>query len=193
MELQVQPVSDLGPRSEVLDAKARLESLVHAHYDVVWRLARRWGLSAADADDVAQRTIVVIGRRLQQVEFGKERAFLCRTALHLASKVRARVQRRGEESVETWEQHVSDLPDPERLLEERRARVQLDLILSELPEPLRAVFVLFELESLTQVEVADALGIPQGTVASRIRRAREIVSGLIERNLQKNHKTGVSQ
>jgi RNA polymerase sigma-70 factor (ECF subfamily) len=48
----------------------------------------------------------------------------------------------------------------------------LDKVLAELPEDLRAIIVLFELEELRTPEIAEALGIPVGTVASRLRRAR---------------------
>jgi len=43
-----------------------------------------------------------------------------------------------------------------------------------MPEDLRVAFVLFELEEMTMIEVSEVLGIPAGTVASRIRRARDV-------------------
>ena len=49
----------------------------------------------------------------------------------------------------------------------------LDRILEQMDLDLRAVFVLFELEELTTSEIAALLEIPTGTVASRLRRARE--------------------
>lgn len=49
----------------------------------------------------------------------------------------------------------------------------LDEVLGELPHDLRTVFVMCEVEEVTMSEVAVALGIPAGTVASRLRRARE--------------------
>jgi RNA polymerase sigma-70 factor (ECF subfamily) len=172
------------------DARVRLERVIRDNYAVIWRLARRWGLNSADADDVAQRTIVIAGNRLADIEPHRERAFLCRTALHLAGKVRRSHRQRGEDFTENWEQLRSGAPDPEQLLEERRARAQLDAFLEQLPESLRAVFVLFELEMLSQVEVSEALGIPQGTVASRLRRAREMMAVLIERNARSVQKIG---
>ncbi len=171
----------------------RIGSLVRENYAMIWRLARRWGLSPADADDVAQQAVVVASRRLEEITPGCERAFLCRTALYLVSKARRSRRSRAEESVSDWEELASQEPTPERLLEERRARAQLDAILEELPEGLRAVFVLFELELLTQVEVADVLQIPQGTVVSRLRRARESVAASIERRVRKNQRIGASQ
>lgn len=148
---------------------------------MIWRLARRWGLSGADADDVAQQAVVIASRRLDEIRPGTERAFLCRTTLFLASKARRSHRRRAEVAVTNWEELGARDVDPERLLQERSAREQLDAILDELGEPLRAVFVLFELELQSQLEVAEALQIPQGTVASRVRRAREVVAAAIER------------
>jgi RNA polymerase sigma-70 factor (ECF subfamily) len=55
----------------------------------------------------------------------------------------------------------------------REARRVLDQILDGLSEDLRAVFLLYELEGQTMAEIASILGTPMGTVASRLRRARE--------------------
>ena len=60
------------------------------------------------------------------------------------------------------------------MLDRARARALLDEILEAMPLELRAVFTLFELEQLTMAQIAPLLGVPQGTVASRLRRAREV-------------------
>jgi RNA polymerase sigma-70 factor (ECF subfamily) len=69
------------------------------------------------------------------------------------------------------------LPDPapgaEDLIERRKARELLDRVLDSLEMELRAVFVLYELDGFTMAEIADALELAPGTVASRLRRARE--------------------
>jgi RNA polymerase sigma-70 factor (ECF subfamily) len=64
-------------------------------------------------------------------------------------------------------------PDPEQAAQKSQAKQLLERILSEMNEDLRTVFVLFELEGLTSVEIAELLSIPVGTAASRLRRARE--------------------
>lgn len=183
----------VGQAPKPTAAKVRLERVIRDNHAVVWRLARRWGLAPADADDVAQRAVMVLAERLGDIMEGSERAFMCKTALYLASKIRHQQRYQAEESVEDWESLRSGVPDPEQLLRERRARAQLDAILGQLPEPLRAVFVLFELELLTQLEVADALEIPQGTVASRLRRAREMVAGSIERMVNNSTRIGAAR
>ena len=177
----------------MLEANSRLERMVRDNFAIIWRLARRWGLSSADADDVAQRAVLIAAQRLTDIEPRRERAFLCSTTIHLASKSLRGLHVRSEQCVETWEQYASGAPDPEQLLQERRARAELDAILAELPAHFRAVFVLFELELLTQVEVADALQLPQGTVASRLRKAREMVAASIERSVHKSQKIGASR
>jgi RNA polymerase sigma-70 factor (ECF subfamily) len=49
----------------------------------------------------------------------------------------------------------------------------LDEILVSMPHEVRTVFVLFEIEGMNLSEIAETLGIPRGTVASRLRRGRE--------------------
>ena len=64
-------------------------------------------------------------------------------------------------------------PDGEREAEQRRRRRWLDHLLDRLAPELREVFVLVELAEMTMAESAVVLRIPEGTVASRLRRARE--------------------
>jgi len=161
----------------------RIDRLVQEHFASLWRLARRWGLSAADAEDVAQRTLVITHQKLAEIEEGCERGFLFRTALFLASKLHRTRRRKPETALsdEAEDELRDPRLDPEQQLELQRERRRLDAILSSMPEDLRAVFVLFELERLTQPEIAEALTIPVGTVASRLRRAREAFVTLLRR------------
>ena len=64
-------------------------------------------------------------------------------------------------------------PQPDEVAEQRRLRAVLDTVLAAMPEDLRVVFVLFELEEMSTPEIAALLDIPPGTAASRLRRARE--------------------
>jgi RNA polymerase sigma-70 factor (ECF subfamily) len=52
--------------------------------------------------------------------------------------------------------------------------------------------VLFEIEGLTMAEIAEALGIPPGTVASRLRRARAALEDLVSRAKARSSREGVS-
>jgi RNA polymerase sigma-70 factor (ECF subfamily) len=160
----------------------RIAAFVREHHGFAWRVLRRFGLAPADADDAAQRVFMIASSRLDDIERGSERAFLFRTAAHIASKAhRARRQRPDRLAPDVGEPQ-DPAPLPDALLEQRRARHLLDCILQELPEDLHAVFVLFEIEGLRAAEVAEALEIPLGTVASRLRRARSEVSERLARH-----------
>ncbi|HET9931313.1 MAG TPA: sigma-70 family RNA polymerase sigma factor, partial [Polyangiaceae bacterium] len=100
---------------------------------------------------------------------------------HVASKAHRAARRRVETPMENVDESESDSPLQDALLDERRARDLLDEFLSELADDVRAVFVLFEIEGLRAPEVAEALEIPVGTVASRLRRARAEISAKLSR------------
>jgi RNA polymerase sigma-70 factor (ECF subfamily) len=152
---------------------------------------RRFGLSTADADDAAQRVFVIAAERYDDIAPGSERGFLFRTAMHVASKAHRSARRR----LETAEADVGDEQDAaplaDELLDQRRARQLLDRILGEIEPDLAAVIVLFEIEGLTTTEVAEALDVPPGTVASRLRRARAELESHVSRHLARTRFRGV--
>ena len=152
----------------------RAALLVREHIQFVWRLVRRLGLGASDVDDVIQRVFVIAVQRIGDIELGRERAFLYRIASRLALKLRVSPERRHEqEGMDTLEAYPDLTPSPEDLLDQQRARDVLDELLNDMPLELKTVFILFELEHLTLIEIAETLAIPRGTVASRLRRGRE--------------------
>jgi RNA polymerase sigma-70 factor, ECF subfamily len=161
-----------GADSRPVDGRS-INDLVRAHFESVWRALRRFGLSPADADDAAQQVCLVLARRLAEIEPGRERAFMFGAALKVASRLRRSQSRRREIADPEFEAMHSLQPGPEAVLDQRRAAELLDRVLDGLDDDLRATFVLHEIEHLTMAEVAELLAIPAGTVASRLRRARE--------------------
>jgi RNA polymerase sigma-70 factor, ECF subfamily len=138
----------------------------------VWRVLRRLGVAAADADDAVQQVFLVATERQASIRPGKRRAFVYGVALRVAQAFRRRPPRQMDELDEEMLAEA-DAPEMEELLDQRRNRQQLDRLLEQMPFDLRAVFVLFEIEDLSTPEIAQALDLPKGTVASRLRRARE--------------------
>jgi len=153
--------------------EARLRQLFDDHFSEVWRFVRRLGVPEPLADDAAQQIFCVLARRLGELEIGMERSFLTGTALRVAANYR-RSARRSREIAEaqSLERAVDPRDDPERIAEHRSELALLDRALDQLPTELRTAFVLFEVEDLSMLEIAELLGIPRGTVASRLRRAR---------------------
>jgi RNA polymerase sigma-70 factor (ECF subfamily) len=154
-------------------APERVAALVRAHYAFVWRLLRRLGLNEGDADDAAQHVFLAAQAKLSAIDPGRERAFLYGVALHVGARARRSLGRRREEPLEAAGEREAREPNAEQLIEKREARALLDRILDEMPEELRVVFVLFELEELSTPEIAEVCQVPVGTAASRLRRARE--------------------
>jgi RNA polymerase sigma-70 factor (ECF subfamily) len=160
---------------------ARLRTMVALHFDIVWRALRRLGVPDAGADDAAQQVFLVAARRLDEIDPPRERQYLLGIALRVASDARHAASRRREvpmgDSHELARQMAlaDGAPLAEQLLDEKRARAMLASFLESMPTDLREAFVLFELEEMAAPAVAEILGVPVGTVASRVRRARQYV------------------
>ena len=161
-----------APPEPALPAE-RLRAAIAAHYEFVWRMLRRLGVPEAGVEDAAQQVLIVLANRMADVRVGAERAFMVATATRVAADVRKKRARAREDlDPETLAALRSSAPLADELLDRGRARLLLDAVLDEMPDELRAVFVLFEFEDLTMAAIADLLGLPPGTVASRLRRAR---------------------
>ena len=172
-----------SPISVPREHDGRLQAFVRSHHAFTWRCLRRLGLSPADADDAAQRVFVIAAARHDEIQLGCERAFLFRTAVHVASKLRRAAARRPDRLQSDVIEREDGMPLPDELLDQRRARDLLDHVLRELEPDLAAVIVLFEIEGLATAEIAQALEIPLGTVASRLRRARLEIEKRVARHL----------
>lgn len=161
------------PASSPPVSPERVAALVRQHYAFVWRLLRRLGLGGGDADDAAQHVFLNAAAKLGAIEPRRERAFLYGVALNVGARARRSLGRRREEPLEAAAERETREPNAEQVLEKRQARALLDRLLDEMPEELRVVFVLFELEELSTPQIAELCQIPIGTAASRLRRARE--------------------
>ena len=164
-----------------LEQQARLARLVTEQFTFVWRVLRRIGVPAADVDDAAQQVFITCSRRLNDIIVGSERAFLFSTALHVGARARRNRARKREDLGVDLDAELDRAPSQEEQLDRERAGRILDDILEEMSLELRVVFVLYEIEQLTSIEIAELVGVPLGTVASRLRRAREDFAARVAR------------
>ena len=161
-----------SPRSDA--DRVRLEQMFAVHHATVWRTLRRRGLTPDAAADATQETFLIAAQRLADVHPDSERAFLVGTALRVAHTLRRKTVRWQLE--DDMDQRIASVGD-------ERADIQLcDWALSKLKPELAEAFVLYEIEGLSSPEIAALLEIPLGSVASRLRRAREQFRAVIARN-----------
>lgn len=167
------------PRSATpaIDREQRFTAMFEEHHDGIWRALRRLGVRDAQVDDATQQVFLVASRRLDDIRAGGERHYLYGVALRVASEHR---RRDPAHRLVGAEDALDSVVDPTSAADEQliaaQERAILDRVLAAMPEDLRQVIVLVELEEMTVSDVASILDLPFGTAASRLRRARESFS-----------------
>jgi RNA polymerase sigma-70 factor (ECF subfamily) len=178
--------ADVGVDRRVDEAarETRFRQLVDEHFEFVWRALRGLGIAPGAVDDAAQEVFWIAFGKMDTVVAGLERAFLFRTAIGVAAnKRRSHGRSREVGDSDALARQPDEAPDPEQLMSMKQARTILDTVLDAMAEELKTVFILFELEEMTNAEIAVVLGLPPGTVASRLRRARDQFRRLMKRVL----------
>mgnify|MGYP002780577392 CR=1 FL=1 len=147
-------------------------ALVRRHAPMVWGVCRRHLASAHDAEDAFQAAFLVLFRRAQSVVPRQAVGnWLHGVARRTAAHVRAQVARRS-----MRERPVglgADLPAPPP---DRDLPGAIDAAVARLPDRYREVVVLCDLQGETRATAARRLGLPEGTVASRLARARAMLA-----------------
>ena len=149
-----------------------MRAIVDENIQFVARTLQKAGVPQSEMDDAIQRTFIAVANRLQDVHLGAERSFLFHVAHNVAAHARRNLARRREVSSDELPDIIEVPTTPEHLAERKEMRKLIDDIAGSMNDGLRSVFTLHELEGMSTVEIGALLGIPLGTVASRLRRAR---------------------
>ncbi len=158
-------------------------SIHEEHADFVWRTLQRMGIRDADVEDQMQEVFVVVHRRLSTFD-GSSRmtTWLFGICMRLAAGYRRRAFRRREQAVADLPEAVEpDDGDPEQAAMARQARARLVAVLDLMDVEKRAIFVMFELEEIPCETIAEQLGVPIGTVHSRLHAARKDFQAALKR------------
>lgn len=149
------------------------------HGSFVLRTIRRMGVPPSDVEDVAQNVFLVVHRHLGSYEGrGSVKAWLFGIVRRAVADHRRARRRRPE--IPTEEPPLGSVePQSEAALDRARERALLDRALSVLDDDKREVFVLFELEQMSMVDVAAAVGCPLQTAYSRLYAGRERVKEVV--------------
>lgn len=146
---------------------------VHAPF--VWASLQRLGIRDADLDDVLQEVFVVVHQRIATFDgSSKMTTWLFGICLRVASAYRRRGFRRNETCIAEPPDHgTAPGASPEEAMAEAESRRRLAALLDELDLEKRAVFVMFEIDEMPCEEIAQIVGVPVGTVYSRLHSARK--------------------
>jgi RNA polymerase sigma-70 factor (ECF subfamily) len=161
--------------------RAAFAVLAERHYERVHALAWRWSGARGDAEDIAQETMVKMAVAIRS--FRGESAFstwVYRIAINESLMILRKAKRivgslddidDTDEEMEPKE--VTDwCCQPEETFIKHEVRVELDKAIQLLPEKLRVVFILRDMEDLSIRDTASALGITEMAVKTRLLRAR---------------------
>jgi RNA polymerase sigma-70 factor (ECF subfamily) len=160
-----------------------VQQVYEAHFDFVWRTARRLGAHESQLDDVVQEVFLVVQRRLASFEGRSE---LKTWLFGITRKVVYSTLRRGGNRREVVLDEDEELPDASAPTAEMQLAADEDTrllyaLLHELDEDKRAVFVLSELEEMSGPEIAEALDLHLSNVYARVRAARQAFDAALRR------------
>jgi RNA polymerase sigma-70 factor (ECF subfamily) len=166
--------------------RVALDTLLRRHYDRLFALCRRITGSDADGADAAQEALLAIVRGLPRFD-GRAQfsTWAYRVTTNVCLDELRRRRRRPVVGLGDRDEHddIADPSDDAPLLDEQVSdRLDLDAALAQLPTDFRAAVVLRDLCQLDYAEISDVLGIPPGTVRSRISRGRVALASLMTGN-----------
>ena len=153
---------------------AAFAALVDRHARFLYRVAYGLLRHAEDAEDAVQETFLKLYRNDAWQAMEDEKAFLARavwrTGLDRLSTAGAKAMKNSEDVTEM--EIASGAESPEESALGASARAVMKALIEALPEALRHPLVLSAVEGMRSHEVAVVLGIPEGTVRTRVMRAK---------------------
>jgi RNA polymerase sigma-70 factor (ECF subfamily) len=174
-------MADLLQRVAERDEPAAFRELYQTYGPRVKAYMMRQGADAATADDLVQETLFTVWRKAAL--YADERGSVASWLFTIARNLRIDRLRREVPWLELPERHgqqaSADIPPDEALYEKER-QTRVDAVLAELPPDQRAVVTLSFVDGLSHSEIAGRLGLPLGTVKSRMRLAYGRIRASVE-------------
>jgi RNA polymerase sigma-70 factor (ECF subfamily) len=163
------------------------EEVVLPHLDAAYRLARWLMRNEHDAEDAVQEASLRAFRYFRTFTGGNGRAWFFRIVRNCCRDRRSHSFQALTDPFDE-EQHHSARPasDPEALLLHTDDVALIERTMSHLPDRFHELLVLRELQGLSYRELADAMGIPIGTVMSSLSRARQAFRGALTDQLRES-------
>lgn len=155
---------------------ADFERLYELYADDVLRMAYFYLADRHKAEDVCQDVFVKLLTHAREIEPGREKAWLLRVTVNCCRDVwRGAWLRR----VVLGTPALEMLPDQQDAVEQREEKAAIMRAVHRLPVAFRETILLHYYQGLGIAEIAKALGLPEGTVSSRLSRARRKLEALL--------------
>jgi RNA polymerase sigma-70 factor (ECF subfamily) len=157
------------------DTRRRFEAEALPHLDAAYNFARWLARSEADAEDIVQDAMLRAFKAFGNFRGENPRPWLLAIVRNCWLSRMGDPKRKltlGGDQLETM---ASEASDPEEDAVQSSECRRLKMIIALLPDEFREVLVLREMEDLSYQQIAETLGIPIGTVMSRLARARGLL------------------
>jgi RNA polymerase sigma-70 factor (ECF subfamily) len=155
---------------EVPERSERFGEMVERQTKFMFQVAFGLLRNRQDAEDAVQEVSLKLYRGEAWLRMENERGFLARTVWRVALDHLPRAAERMADVAEM--ELTASGGSPEQTVVDEDERAVLRRLIDGLPEDLRQPLVLSSVEEMTSREVAEAMGIPEGTVRTRVMRAR---------------------
>lgn len=150
---------------------AEFTECVQRHSRLVFRVAYAVLRNSHDAEDVVQEVFLKLYRNNVWDGVRDEKAYLARVAWRAAVDHLPKQHQEAEDEAEIASAHSS----PEQTAVNSDLQRKVHRLIDGLPEELRQPLALSTIEELTSGEIAQVMGIPEGTVRTRVLRARQLL------------------
>jgi len=160
------------------ERRRRFEAQIMPHLDAVNNFAQWLARDRDLADDIVQDTMLRAFRAFDRMRGEDAKPWLMQIVRNCHRTAIAQKKRRGHVSLpdeDSPSTMASEGPDPETVSANMSESRKLEAAIAALPEEFRETLVLREMEEFSYREIADAVGIPIGTVMSRLARARAML------------------
>ena len=172
--------ADAAARQDVRTRREQFEAEALEHLDALYSFAFKLTHARDEAEDLVSETMLRALERWEQYQLGTNvRAWLFTILYHVFVSRKRRIDARElplSEEADGWPAHevVGDA-DPEARFYDSFVDEEVTRAIDALPEDYRTAVILSDVHGLRYAEIAEILGVPEGTVKSRLFRGRRIL------------------
>lgn len=190
-------VDDSASPREAAGKPLAFSTIYRWYFREVYRSVRRFGVPERHADDVTQDVFLAVHRALPRFDWSRRFMPWLKTIAYRIARDHRKAGKNQEQLSSTEGFDPMDTASEDReghLADKRDALKVLDAILQTLDDDEREVLLLCEIDECRVIDVAQALGVPDSTVSTRLQRARKrFDAALVRRRAAEQHRLGAAR